>query len=237
MAKRPISTVTKSTPVVRNGTPKTKRSTPYWASVPMVPRNMPAKSEISAAGSEDWFSTETPARPNTTTEKNSTLESVSAKRAKGGAKKARKSALTSPPTAEDMMASPSAYWVAPLPAQLVALPGGGHVHGVARDVEEDAGDRAPEDAAAVDADHEQQRGDDAHQVGERQHQHDRVEHGDAGQRAGQDADDQAERDHAQVQRLQRVLEPDAQAPNARSKNALDHVVRIRRCRGRGRGPG
>ena len=113
MAKRPISTVTKSTPVVRNGTPKTKRSTPYWASVPMVPRNMPAKSEISAAGSEDWFSTETPARPNTTTEKNSTLESVSAKRAKGGAKKARKSALTSPPTAEDMMASPSAYWVRP----------------------------------------------------------------------------------------------------------------------------
>ena len=113
MAKRPISTVTKSTPVVRNGTPKTKRSTPYWASVPMVPRNMPAKSEISAAGSEDWFSTDTPARPKTTTEKNSTLESVRAKRANGGAKKARKSALTSPPTAEDMMARPSAYWVRP----------------------------------------------------------------------------------------------------------------------------
>ena len=75
-----------------------------------------------------------------------------------------------------------------------------------------------EDAAAVDPDHEQQRGDDAHQVGERQHQHDRVEHGDAGQRAGQDADDQAERDHAEVQRLQRVLEPDAQA-----ENALDHA--------------
>ncbi len=39
--------------------------------------------------------------------------SVSAKRAKGGAKKARKSALTSPPNAEDMMARPSAYWVRP----------------------------------------------------------------------------------------------------------------------------
>ena len=113
IAKRPINTVTKSTPVVRNGTPKTKRSTPYCASVPTVPRTMPAKSEISAAGSEDWLSTETPARPKTTTEKNSTLDSVSAKRAKGGAKKARKSALTRPPTAEDMMASPSAYWVRP----------------------------------------------------------------------------------------------------------------------------
>ena len=43
MAKRPISTVTKSTPVLRKGTPKTKRSTPYWASVPMVPRNMPGE--------------------------------------------------------------------------------------------------------------------------------------------------------------------------------------------------
>jgi len=74
---------------------------------------MPAKSEIRAAGRETWPSTVTPARPNTTTEKNSTLESVSAKRAKGGAKKARKRALTRPPTAEDMMASPSAYWVRP----------------------------------------------------------------------------------------------------------------------------
>src|SRR3989442_230595 len=59
MAKSPMSTVTKSTPVLRNGMPKVKRSTPYWASVPMVPRNIPAKSETSAAAIEDWPSTDT----------------------------------------------------------------------------------------------------------------------------------------------------------------------------------
>ena len=108
MANSPISTVTKSTPVLRNGTPKAKRSTPYCCSVPIVPRNIPAKSEMSAASIEDWPSTDTLASPKTTTEKNSTDEKPSAKRANGGAKNARKSALTSPPTAEDMMASPSA---------------------------------------------------------------------------------------------------------------------------------
>src|SRR5262249_61014939 len=74
----------------------------------MVPRNIPEKSETSAAAIDDWPSTETLARPNTTTEKNSTVEKESAKRANGGAKKARKSALTSPPKADDMMARPSA---------------------------------------------------------------------------------------------------------------------------------
>ncbi len=103
-----MRTVTKSTPVLRNGTPKAKRSTPYCCSVPMVPRNIPAKSEMSAASIEDWPSTETLASPNTTTEKNSTDEKPSAMRAKGGARKARNSALARPPTAEDMMASPSA---------------------------------------------------------------------------------------------------------------------------------
>jgi hypothetical protein len=69
IAKSPISTVTKSTPVLRNGTSKTKRSTPYWASVPMVPRNIPAKSETSDADIDDWPSTDTLASPKTTTEK------------------------------------------------------------------------------------------------------------------------------------------------------------------------
>ena len=100
--------MTKSTPVRRNGTPKVKRSTPYCVSVPMVPRNMPAKSEISAAVIDEWPSTETLARPKTTTEKNSTEEKPSANLAKGGAKRARNSALARPPTAELMMASPRA---------------------------------------------------------------------------------------------------------------------------------
>ncbi len=113
MAKSPMRTVTKSTPVLRNGMPKAKRSTPYWASVPMVPRNIPLKSETSAAAIDDWPSTETLARPKTTTEKNSTVENESAKRANGGAKKARKSALTRPPKADDMMARPRAYCVWP----------------------------------------------------------------------------------------------------------------------------
>src|SRR5215813_3889071 len=79
----------------------------------MVPRNIPVKSETSAAAIDDWPSTETLARRNTTTEKNSTVEMERAKRANGGAKKARKSALTSPPKADDMMARPSAYCVWP----------------------------------------------------------------------------------------------------------------------------
>src|SRR5204863_8456198 len=49
-----IRTVTKSTPVLRNGIPNVKRSTPYWASVPIVPRNTPAKRETRAAGIDDW---------------------------------------------------------------------------------------------------------------------------------------------------------------------------------------
>ncbi len=113
MANRPMSTVTKSTPVLRNGTPSVKRSTPYCASVPIVPRKTPAKSEISVAAVDDWPSTDTLARPNTTTAKNSTVENPSANLANGGARNARNSALTRPPKADDMMASPSAYWVRP----------------------------------------------------------------------------------------------------------------------------
>jgi hypothetical protein len=111
MAKRPTSTVTKATPVLRSGTSKTKRSTPYCASVPTAPRNIPAKSETSAAGMEFWPSTDTLARPKTTTAKNSAVENVRANFANGGARNAKKSALTRPPKAELMIASPRAYWV------------------------------------------------------------------------------------------------------------------------------
>ena len=98
---------------MRNGTPNVKRSTPYCASVPMVPRKMPVKSEMRAAGIDDCPSTDTLASPKITTAKNSTVENPSANAAKGGAKKARNSALTRPPKAEDMMARPSAYCVLP----------------------------------------------------------------------------------------------------------------------------
>lgn len=84
----------------------------------MVPRNIPAKSETSDADIDDW----------------PTVEKPSAILAKGGAKKARKSALASPPTAELMMASQRVTGLA-LPGHLVALPGRGHVHRIARDIE------------------------------------------------------------------------------------------------------
>jgi hypothetical protein len=113
IAKRPINTVTKSTPVRKNGTPKVKRSMPHWASVPIVPRNMPTQRDTRAVDSEAWPSTATLASPNTTTAKSSTVEKVSANVANGGAKKARNKALTRPPKAEDMMARPSAYCVCP----------------------------------------------------------------------------------------------------------------------------
>ena len=89
----------------------------------------PRRARCSVSVIEKGLSTETLARPNTTTAKNSTVEKPSAIRAKGGAKKARKSALTRPPKAELMIASPSAYWVLPWRLRRVALPRRGHVHG------------------------------------------------------------------------------------------------------------
>jgi hypothetical protein len=182
--------------------------------MPMVPSSIPKDNDIKAVLTDLLSMTMTLTMPMNTTAKYSAEENDRAILAKGGDRRVIRTPLTTPPMAEHMMAMPSAFETKPFLLSLYP-PSGRHVHGVPGNVEQDSRDRSSEDPAAVDPAHEQQRGDDPHDVGERQDQNDRIHHRDPRQRAGQDADDQAGRHHAEVEWFENIAKTrEKQLPSA-----------------------
>ena len=112
-ANAPIITAINSIPPCRKGRPNENLGAPSIGLMPMVANSIPSDNETNPRTGEPVPNVETVTSPRTVSEKNSTVEKLSAMSAIGGAAKISTNTLKNPPMADPMMASPRAWAPSP----------------------------------------------------------------------------------------------------------------------------
>src|SRR6266481_3689869 len=213
MPKRPITATMKSNPFMRSVKPKVIRSVPVTMSSPTAARMKPIRIDTSDLSALPPPSPTKDEKVRSWMAKNSGGPNLSATSARRGAKSVIRTTANSAPTKDDGKAAER----------------GGHRPGLARDVEQDGRDGAPEERAPVEAREQDDGRRRRHGEGQRQQDGDPV----GAAEARQHADDGAERDaddgEKEVVRLKRdleaeeeVLETHGSVTEVRFQRALRH---------------
>ena len=237
MPNRPMTAMMKSKPFISSVTPKVMRSWPVTMSRPTAARMKPKRIETSD------LSGLPPPRP--TNEEN--VRSWMAKNS-GGPNFSAISASSGREQRDQHDGEERAHErggeggreglpAQALPGQRIAVEGGGHRPRLARDVEQDGGDRAAEESAPVERGQQDDRGGRRHRERERQQDGHTV----GAAQSGQHADDRAQQDardrHEQIERgdgdreaQEEVLEAHAQNPSQASSGPFGIGTRNHRSK-------
>jgi hypothetical protein len=194
MAKRPIITGMKLTPLKRLTLLKVKRGNPVMLSIPMKERATPKQPQRIPFDSELPDRLEMIERPKMARRKNSGALNLRAIFASWGESSTRKTTLMVPPRKEEIVEDAEGAAALALLGHRVSVKDGRRRRGRSRRMEENRGDGAAVDGAHVDAEEEEHAGGRSHAEGKREHESDAHRRRQARQGPDADAGEDADAD-------------------------------------------